>query len=149
MTLKKIFILSMASFFALSGSAQANITLFSMSPEVCSKLPGHWAGEGRVEVFGIITCKYKGDVTVNNTDSKEFDMKINLSEISGICPEAESFDLPAECHNGIITLKTSIADLHGILDADGTTADMSGTVEVEVLGSQHTAQIKNMHLTKQ
>lgn len=146
MSLKKVLVIAAASFL-LSPLAYANVTVRLMSPDNCDSIIGSWAGSGTIK-DGWIKCEYSGNGIATGS-AEFFNMHIILNKKSGMfCPNDETYDLPGECHNGQLTLKTDSADLKGNLNEAGTEADVTGTVSFDVLGHTITADA-DVRLKKQ
>lgn len=154
MQLKKLAVV-FASLSLFSSFAHANILIGSNASGVCSKLPGTWVGDGKVEALsGLVRCDFHGVATLKKgqTDAS-FSMHINLSTSSAGC-QNESFDLDGSCNNGNIVLRTDAANLSGNLTADGAHANIKGDVYFEVdvpfVGKETVdAKVTDMKLNKQ
>ncbi len=137
----------------LSQAALANITVQSFSlaaGQGCDNFTGKWAGGGTVKATVIfpITCHYNGIATVV-PNQNGYNVHVDLTKDSGICPDHESLDLPGTCQNGAIKLQTDSANLHGEMNPAGTEANLAGTVKFNIAGSTVNADISDMHLKKQ
>jgi hypothetical protein len=152
MTFKNTIMIAAAHLVLISSAANADIIVpypQSGQQDYCSTTPGHWAGSGEVSK-GSLKCYYTGDAVVSATaDSTQFIMDISMQKSSGskLCPEKESFTLPATCINNTIIIKNEDADLTGTLSNNGNNADFyNGTIIIPELGPLN---VDYMHLHKQ
>lgn len=133
--------------------ADAVITLPTQGfVDPCQSAQGAWSGRGRVttEIMGMpIDCVYHGEAQVPYiAESGELSMDIQMTKESGFCPEGKSFSVHGTCRNGKLHLEVEDANINGTVSADGRSADLSGTVGVDVLGQYVIANIESMHLRK-
>lgn len=114
--------------------AQADILMRSSASNACSKLPGHWIGDGTVQALsGLVNCRYHGDGKIEKGDTSDnFVMHIKLTTDSPVCPTSEIIDFDGSCSDGKIILHTNLANLSGSIDASGTSANVAGDVTFEV-----------------
>ena len=154
MKMKGLVLASIINLAVLMPQVHADM-VFHADPNVCSKLPGHWGGDGKVSALGgFVTCKYHGEADISSFgDSSTYNLHIVLNRTSGICPSSETLDLQETCSNGTIIIKTDAAHLTGALNSDGTAVtNMNGTVDfpVVIAGKTQTitAAISDMNLNK-
>ncbi len=146
---RKVLVALAVTQLALFGSfAHADIVVFSGPSDVCSTLQGKWTGEGSISAMGgIIKCSYTGTgiIPADQFAAHDFSMHVTLKKQSGICPSNEDLTLAGTCDAGVLTLKSSEANLSGNLNSSGTESDnIKGTVKV----GSFTANVDHMTLRK-
>lgn len=161
MRMRKIALVAALSYVALASSVQANIQV-SSSPTSkanqtsCDRFEGHWNGDGRISgeiIYSKFKCHYKGTVDVfrQGTNSEQYTIKTNLNLIYSdsdlICIPHGETTLPAHCVGGVINVKSDVVALNGNLNADET-ADLSGTIKINVGGSTITSNVDRIHLNR-
>ena len=149
---KGLVVLLATACFALSSSLSHADIVFQLSDQnSCNNLPGTWAGYGTVIALnGIVNCKYTGTAWIAGfSDPHSFIMQVKLNIKTGVCPPREDLNLSGSCDKGVIILKTDPAHLSGHLNADGTVAEMGGTVTINIpkMGDVK-ADIKDMNMHK-
>jgi hypothetical protein len=164
MKMKKIVSFAALSFILATGVSQADIHVSSSKKslktgqDACDQFVGAWDGDGYISASlpwyegGDMSCHYNGGsgggVTVSFVSGDTpYLVHVDVSEASGSdfrCPSSETVDLHATCNDGTINISESEANLNGQLSADGTVADIKGTLEI----SGHDANVDSMHLVK-
>ena len=122
---------------------------------LCDHVAGQWAGSGLVsaKILGMkVSCEYQGAATVNPASTPyNYDVTVNLHKTSGVCPNNETVVISGFCDPvaGRIVLRSSAADLSGMLSADGRSANLTGKASFPVMGQTVTADVERMLLNKQ
>jgi hypothetical protein len=127
---------------ALISNSYADIVVhapFSGKEDLCTQIAGNWAGHGKAVELSIVTCDYKGTVTIKspspgNINLDDMTLTLNPDQSSYACrfKPVIKLNLKGECHNGklIIHDKETQTNLDGDLSEDGKEAKVSGTVTV-------------------
>lgn len=151
MKLRQLIVLTGISLFTHAAFANITVQSFSLTAgQGCDNFAGKWIGAGTIKATVIfpIVCHYNGVATVA-PNGNGYNVHVDLTKDSGICPDHESLDLPGTCQNGAINLQTDSADLHGDVNAAGTEANLAGTVKFAIGSSTVKADVTDMHLKKQ
>jgi hypothetical protein len=150
------YIAAFASLALFMQTASANITLMSLMAvnNTCSSLTGTWAGSG-ILVSSYATCQYTGTVTVvpGNEPLTYLAETVLTTTTGGICPNEVDLKMSGSCKNNQVVLQTvdgSMYDtnLTGTINADGKSANLSGTAYVTVFYNRIKAELQSVHLEK-
>jgi hypothetical protein len=145
---------TVCALFIFGSAAHANIFSSSLNADVCSNVEGPWVGDGTVsaKVFGkTVRCDYKGGAYVSAAaDPHSFQLAVDLTLESGLCPPSAKFDVPGNCNGatGLVTIKTADANLEGLLSPDGNYVNLTGTVTLPVMGKDVVGTVERMELHK-
>jgi hypothetical protein len=150
MKLKKLILLS-SCLIATAANASVSIHApMNLGVDFCANLSGTWLGGGTIETDWA-ACHYKGTAIVSQdaVQATTYNITMDLYRDAGICPQHETFELPATCTNNTLTVATDNADMTGNVNSTGTGASLNGTIFVVIGDNRVEARVKDVMLQKQ
>lgn len=140
MKLKGLTLLASLALGLLATSARADIVItapFAGKGDVCEQIAGHWTGNGKAVMLGVINCIYDGKADIVTSKPGELNinnlqMDLRPKESSKLCPAHELLQLTGSCSNGKIFIHNDTAHLDGEIKEGGKKAIVNGTVTLIV-----------------
>jgi hypothetical protein len=150
MKMKKLILLSTC---LIATAANASVSIHAptnLGVDFCANLSGTWVGGGTIETDWA-ACHYKGTAIVSKDPNlaTTYNITMDLNRDAGVCPQHETFELPATCANNTLTVATDNADMTGDVNNTGTEANLNGTIFVVIGDSRVEARVKDVMLQKQ
>lgn len=131
-------LLFVAGLLAFSGLASAAGYVQLQAPNRCASVAGTWKGQATVSKIGM-TCKYNGTAKFKPAADVQaapykLDLTFDLREDSWYCPdhrEVKNLDATCDDATGALVINDHHDyDVSGNLNEAGTTAKLSGTINV-------------------